>query len=115
MNMQIGTRVIDYRGNIGTIIGFRQHQYQKHIQEAEIKFDDPKAGFGYNHRAVQLLTELKGPEKLEDVLNELYKKAFLNYENEGYGGNDRGQAVYGTQCDTLRLIAARVLNVTLTS
>jgi hypothetical protein len=111
--MKLGTRVFDYRGNIGTIIGFREHPFMKDVQQAEIKFDDPKAVYGRSYITVSQLTELKAPEKLEDVLKELYQKAFQNYENEGYSGNERGQAVYGIQCDTLKLLATRVLNIDL--
>lgn len=111
--MKIGSRIVDSHGSMGTILSFRQHPYNKDVQEAEIKFDDPKDGAGYNHRATTTLHELTGKETLSEVLYELYHKAATGYDNAGHSGNDHAQYVLGAQLDTLRLIAARTLNIKL--
>jgi hypothetical protein len=111
--MKIGTRIVDSYGNMGTIKSFRQHPYNKDVQEAEITFDELKAGAYYNHRPVNTLRELNAQEPLKDVLSELYQNTSGKYEGACQGGNDHAQYVLGAQLDILRLIAARVLNAKL--
>ena len=112
--IKIGSRVVDSQGHIGTVTGFRQHQYLE-VQEASVSFDDPQASGFYSHRVVKTLRELNEKEPLDAVLNELYSTTAQKLEDARHSGNDHGQYVFSAQLDALRMIAARVLNTTLKS
>jgi hypothetical protein len=113
--MKIHDRVVDSYGNVGVIVGFRQHPYNKDVQEAEINFEDKSEYLtqSYPFRAVSHLHTLSRSEPLEKVLNELFSKASTDYQNAGYSGNDHAQYVLSAQINTLKVISARVFGVQL--